>query len=127
DVTGCPIRSDISHLPDRDAAASRLSLDPRLNTLVVTGASQGAQTVNDAVIEMLGGVTVRGWQVLHLAGKDHAPAVRDGYRNLTERLKPTVESLRYDGEKRREMAGAARKLGKPNAAGNVASVLTSMI
>ena len=208
DVTGCPIRSDISHLPDRDAAASRLSLDPRLNTLVVTGASQGAQTVNDAVIEMLGGVTVHGWQILHLAGKDHAPAVRDGYRNLTavparvidftpamadvwavadlaisrsgasscaeltacgvpsvllpypyhkdqhqrvnakvledagaavllddvkdrrknaERLKPTVESLMYDGEKRREMAGAARKLGKPNAAGNVASVLTSMI
>src|SRR3954466_4489122 len=38
DVTGCPIRSDISHLPARPEAASRLGLDPRLNTLVVTGA-----------------------------------------------------------------------------------------
>ena len=52
--------------------------------------------------------------------------VKDRRKNA-ERLKPTVESLMYDGEKRREMAGAARKLGKPNAAGNVASVLTSMI
>jgi UDP-N-acetylglucosamine--N-acetylmuramyl-(pentapeptide) pyrophosphoryl-undecaprenol N-acetylglucosamine transferase len=207
DVTGCPIRSDISQLPDRGAAASRLSLDPRLSTLVVTGASQGAQTVNDAVIEMLGGVTLRGWQILHLAGRDHAADVRDGYRNLplparvidftpamadvwsvadlaisrsgasscaeltacgvpsvllpypfhkdhhqtlnakvledagaavlvddvkdrkknAERLRPTVESLLYDGERRREMSAAARKMGKPDAAGNVATVLTSMI
>jgi UDP-N-acetylglucosamine--N-acetylmuramyl-(pentapeptide) pyrophosphoryl-undecaprenol N-acetylglucosamine transferase len=206
-VTGCPIRSDISDLPAREAATSRLGLDRKLNTLVVTGASQGAQTVNDAVIEMLGGVTLRGWQILHLAGRDHAPGVRDGYRNLSvsarvidftpamadvwavadlaisrsgasscaeltacgvpsvllpypyhrdqhqkvnakvledagaavllddvkdrrrnaEKLKPTVESLLYDGEKRRAMASAARKLGKPGAAGNVANVLTSMI
>jgi UDP-N-acetylglucosamine--N-acetylmuramyl-(pentapeptide) pyrophosphoryl-undecaprenol N-acetylglucosamine transferase len=207
DVTGCPIRSDISNLPDRAEAASRLSLDPRLNTLVVTGASQGAQTVNDAVIEMLGGVTLRGWQILHLAGREHAPAVRDGYRNLTvnarvidftpgmadvwavadlaisrsgasscaeltacgvpsvllpypyhkdqhqklngkvledagaaillddvkdrrknaQKLKPTVEALLYDGDRRRAMAGAARKIGKPDAAGNVAKVLATMI
>src|SRR5437764_681349 len=46
DVTGCPIRSDISHPPGRPEAASRLGLDARLNTLVVTGASQGATTVN---------------------------------------------------------------------------------
>jgi UDP-N-acetylglucosamine--N-acetylmuramyl-(pentapeptide) pyrophosphoryl-undecaprenol N-acetylglucosamine transferase len=207
DITGCPIRSDISRLPDRAEAASRLSLDPKLHTLVVTGASQGAQTVNDAVIEMLGGVTLRGWQILHLAGREHAPAVRDGYRNLTvnarvidftpgmsdvwavadlaisrsgasscaeltacgvpsvllpypyhkdqhqkvnakvleeagaavllddlkdrrrnaEKLKPTVEALLYDGDRRREMAGAAKKIGKPDAAGNVAKVLATMI
>ena len=208
DVTGCPIRSDIASPPARAEAASRLSLDPKLHTLVVTGASQGAQTVNDAVIEMLGGVTLRGWQILHLAGRDRAASVRDGYRNLSkvparvidftpamadvwavadlaisrsgasscaeltacgvpsvlmpypfhkdhhqklnakvledagaavllddvkdrrrnaERLKPTVESLLYDGDRRRGMADAARKLGRPDAAGNVANVLTSMI
>ena len=207
DVTGCPIRSDIADLPDREAAAARLSLDKKLNTLVVTGASQGAQTVNDAVIEMLGGVTLRGWQILHLAGREHAATVRDGYRNLSvparvidftpgmadvwavadlaisrsgasscaeltacgvpsvllpypfhrdqhqklnakvlvdagaavlledvkdrrknaETLKPTVESLLYDGDRRREMAAAAKKIGKPDAAGNVAKVLTAMI
>jgi UDP-N-acetylglucosamine--N-acetylmuramyl-(pentapeptide) pyrophosphoryl-undecaprenol N-acetylglucosamine transferase len=207
DVTGCPIRSDISHLPQRPEAASRLGLDPRLNTLVVTGASQGATTVNDAVIEMLGGVTLRGWQILHLAGRDHAPGVKTAYRDLpvpsrvidftpamadvwavadlavsrsgasscaeltacgvpsvlmpypfhkdkhqrlnakvladggaaviiddvkdrrknAEKLRPTVESLLCDGDRRRTMAAAARQMGKPDAAANVAQVLAGMI
>ena len=82
EVTGCPIRSDIRDRPERQQAMQRLGLDPLLNTLVVTGASQGATTVNDAVIEMLGGVTLRGWQVLHLAGRELAPAVRTAYRDL---------------------------------------------
>lgn len=207
DVTGCPIRSDILSLPERPDAASRLGLDPRLNTLVVTGASQGAQTVNDAVIELLGGVTLRGWQILHLAGREHAPAVRTAYRDLpvpsrvidftpamadvwaiadlaisrsgasscaeltacgipsvlmpypfhkdkhqrlnakvledggaavvvddvkdrkanAEKLRPTVEALLCDGEKRRAMAAAAKGMGKPEASANVAQVLAGMI
>jgi len=207
DVTGCPIRSDISHPPQRPEAAARLGLDARLNTLVVTGASQGATTVNEAVVEMLGGVTLRGWQILHLAGRDHALSVRTAYRDLpvpsrvidftpamadvwavadlavsrsgasscaeltacgipsvlmpypfhkdrhqrlnakvledggaavvvddekdrrknAEKLRPTVEALLCDGERRRAMASAARQMGKPTAAGNVAQVLAGMI
>jgi UDP-N-acetylglucosamine--N-acetylmuramyl-(pentapeptide) pyrophosphoryl-undecaprenol N-acetylglucosamine transferase len=207
EFTGCPIRSDIRDRPDRRQAMQRLGLDPLLSTLVVTGASQGATTVNDAVVEMLGGVTLRGWQILHLAGRELAPAVRTAYRDLpvasrvidftpamadvwavadlaisrsgasscaeltacgvpsvlmpypfhkdkhqrlnakvledagaavlvddekdrkrnAEKLKPTVESLLYDGERRRTMAAAAKKLGKPDAACTVAQVLTGMI
>lgn len=87
-TTGCPIRSDIVTLPPADEAASRLGLDPTLQTLLITGASQGARTVNEAVIETLKGVKLQGWQVLHLAGKDHADAVRAGYRaiNLPARV-----------------------------------------
>jgi UDP-N-acetylglucosamine--N-acetylmuramyl-(pentapeptide) pyrophosphoryl-undecaprenol N-acetylglucosamine transferase len=90
-LTGCPIRDDIRKLAesrdvditaDRAAARTRLGLDPRMNTLVITGASLGAKTVNDAVIEMLKGVTLRGWQILHLSGRDHAESVRAGYREL---------------------------------------------
>jgi len=81
-VTGCPIRAEMRHLPPRDEAAKRLGLDPRLHTLVVTGASQGALTVNEAVLETLKSVKLQGWQILHLAGKDHAEAVRAGYREL---------------------------------------------
>ncbi len=40
-VTGCPIRSEIQALPAREEAKARLGLEPALNTLVVTGASQG--------------------------------------------------------------------------------------
>jgi UDP-N-acetylglucosamine--N-acetylmuramyl-(pentapeptide) pyrophosphoryl-undecaprenol N-acetylglucosamine transferase len=79
-VTGCPIRLDMIDLPAREDAAKRLGLDPLLNTLVITGASQGAATVNDAVLAVMGSVKLQGWQILHLAGKEHAAAVRSGYR-----------------------------------------------
>jgi UDP-N-acetylglucosamine--N-acetylmuramyl-(pentapeptide) pyrophosphoryl-undecaprenol N-acetylglucosamine transferase len=206
-ITGCPIRSDIRRLPPRAEAAARLSLNPMLNTLVVTGASLGAQTINEAVLTMLDGVTLRGWQILHLSGRDHAPAVRAGYRDLStpavvidftpamadiwavadiaisrsgasscaeltatgvpsllfpypfhkdmhqranakvlagagaaillddekdrkknaDKLRPAVESLLYDVDKRRAMSEAARKIGKPDAAENVAHLITEMV
>jgi len=81
-TTGCPIRSDILHLPPREEAVARLMVEPNLQTLVITGASQGALTVNEAILELLKTVTLRGWQVLHLAGLDHAQVVRAGYREL---------------------------------------------
>lgn len=205
-VTGCPIRADIRQLPPRQEAAGRLGLDPRLNTLVVTGASLGAQTINEAVLTMLEGVTLRGWQILHLSGRDHAPAVRAGYRDLStpavvidftpamadiwsvadiaisrsgasscaeltacgvpsllfpypyhkdmhqranakvladagaavllddekdrkknaEKLRAAVESLLYDADRRRAMSDATRALGKPEAAANVARLITEI-
>lgn len=81
-VTGCPIRLDILNRPTRAAAMSKLGLDPAQQTLLVTGASQGAQTVNEAVLTALPRLKLQGWQILHLSGKDHAPTVRQGYRDL---------------------------------------------
>jgi UDP-N-acetylglucosamine--N-acetylmuramyl-(pentapeptide) pyrophosphoryl-undecaprenol N-acetylglucosamine transferase len=81
-VTGCPIRSDIINLPKRAEAAARLGLNARLSTLAITGASLGAQTINEAVLAMLKDVKLQGWQILHLAGREHALKVREGYREL---------------------------------------------
>jgi UDP-N-acetylglucosamine--N-acetylmuramyl-(pentapeptide) pyrophosphoryl-undecaprenol N-acetylglucosamine transferase len=78
-ITGCPIRADMRSLPPRADAAKRLGLDPLLQTLVITGASQGAATVNDAAIATLTDIKLQGWQILHLSGKDHAAAVRQRY------------------------------------------------
>lgn len=210
-VTGCPIRADIRRLPPREEAAARLSLDPRLLTLVITGASLGAKTVNEAVLTMLGGIELRGWQVLHLSGREQADAVRAGYRALADagtqigariidftpamadvwaiadlaisrsgasscaeltasgvpsllmpypyhkdmhqrvnaevlanagaallvedekdarknadKLRPMVETLLYDAGKRSAMSQAAKKLGKPDAAANVAHVVVEL-
>ena len=205
---GCPIRADIRTLPSREAAAGRLGLDPSYRTLLVTGASLGAQTVNEAVIEMLKGMTLQGWQVLHLSGREHADAVRAGYRQLESvharvvdftpamadvwsmadlaiaragasscaeltacgvpsvlmpypyhkdmhqranakvladagaaiivddekdaqknaaKLRPAIEPLVSDSGKRHAMGTAARSLGKPDAAENVAAIITQMI
>lgn len=81
-VTGCPIRSDLRPLPLRAEAARRLGIDPNLSTLTITGASQGAQTVNEAVLESIKSLKLQGWNLLHLAGKDHAQSVRAEYRDL---------------------------------------------
>jgi UDP-N-acetylglucosamine--N-acetylmuramyl-(pentapeptide) pyrophosphoryl-undecaprenol N-acetylglucosamine transferase len=82
-VTGCPIRQDMRSLPDREAAAARLGIDRRLQTLVITGASLGAQTVNEAVLESLKDMELQGWQVVHLSGREHADAVRAAYREIS--------------------------------------------
>ena len=47
-ATGCPIRTDITMRPSHAKASMTLGLDASLHTLVVTGASQGAVTVNQA-------------------------------------------------------------------------------
>ena len=79
-ITGCPIRPEIRNLPDRSAATKRLGLEPKLLTLVITGASQGAQTVNEAILAVLPELRLQGWQILHLAGRDHALSVKQAYR-----------------------------------------------
>jgi UDP-N-acetylglucosamine--N-acetylmuramyl-(pentapeptide) pyrophosphoryl-undecaprenol N-acetylglucosamine transferase len=79
-VTGCPIRASIRDLPPRGDAARRLGLAENRNTLAITGASLGAQTINEAVLAMIKDVNLQGWQILHLAGREHAMNVRDVYR-----------------------------------------------
>jgi UDP-N-acetylglucosamine--N-acetylmuramyl-(pentapeptide) pyrophosphoryl-undecaprenol N-acetylglucosamine transferase len=81
-VTGCPVRSEIARLPDRESALGRLGLARGVMTLVVTGASQGALTVNQAVLGAVPALNWQGWQILHLSGKEHAESVRGSYRDL---------------------------------------------
>jgi len=52
--------------------------------------------------------------------------LKDKKKNA-ERLTPILQSLLYDAPKRAAMSEAAKSLGKPNAAGAVASVITQMI
>jgi len=173
---------------------------------MVTGASQGAQTVNDAVTSTLATMNLQGWQVLHLSGRAHAEGVRESYRKIsvparvvdftpamadvwavtdlaisrsgastcaeltacgiasilmpypfhkdqhqrlnakvladagaailidderdagknTVKLKPALEQLLFDADRRRGMSNAARALGKPDAAKAVAEVVLGL-
>ncbi len=84
-VSGCPIRFGLVGL-GRAEGIRRLGLDPARRTLVVTGASLGARTINDAMVELRhdreflellnrphGEFT--GWQVLLLTGMEQAAAI----------------------------------------------------
>jgi len=88
---GCPIRPELTQR-SREQAGQLLGLDTSKRTLVITGASLGAKTINDAFLVMLGDQTIRmafeagknaggkaNWQIVHLAGVQQAEAVRAAY------------------------------------------------
>ncbi len=86
-VTGCPVRAGFRRTADQgrsDAgfvAQCRQSFDlePHRPTLLVTGASQGARTINEAMIHLAPTVAAGDWQVLHLSGPADRGRVRDAY------------------------------------------------
>lgn len=86
---GMPMRSAIADLdrPARRAAArSFLGLDPDKPTLIVTGGSSGAASINRTIAASLDTFAAAGIQVLHITGR--------GKQNLDAAGKP-VESAHY--------------------------------
>ncbi len=80
EVAGCPIRTQFRSA-SRSAGVEHFGLDPELRTLLVTGASQGATSINSAVIAILGDLARQsGWQVLHLAGPRDFARTQAAYR-----------------------------------------------
>ncbi len=81
-VSGCPVRPEFNEAT-REAGVPRFGLDPDRKTLLITGASQGAQTVNRAVVanlEWLDSLADE-WQVLHLTGATDYEEVVEAYRS----------------------------------------------
>ncbi|MCA9243288.1 MAG: UDP-N-acetylglucosamine--N-acetylmuramyl-(pentapeptide) pyrophosphoryl-undecaprenol N-acetylglucosamine transferase [Phycisphaerales bacterium] len=78
---GCPIRAEFAAVADRMAdekavseARRRFGLELDRRTVLITGASQGARTINDAILWAWARFTesAAGWQALHLTGTaDH--------------------------------------------------------
>lgn len=66
-VTGTPVRDEINHLPSREDAARKFSLDPTRPIISVVGGSQGAVKLNDLVKNAYAHFP-QGVQVLHIAG-----------------------------------------------------------
>jgi len=62
---------------------ARFKLEPNRPTLLVTGASQGAKSINDFLIAMLersrDAFIAHGWQVIHQTGKGEVERVRAAY------------------------------------------------
>lgn len=70
DVVGIPVRPGLGEASDEEIAAARRKwgLDPERRTLLVTGGSQGARSINDAVLDARGELIDDGWQILHAYG-----------------------------------------------------------
>lgn len=80
-VLGCPIRPDFIGADPR-AGKSRFSVDPDRPVLLVTGASQGAHSINEAVSAAWPTFHSKHseWQLLHVTGPADEQAVRAAYK-----------------------------------------------
>ena len=80
-VVGMPMREEIASL-DRAAQKSRarvaLGLQPDLPTVVVTGGSSGAQSMNRTVAAVAREVGEHGYQLLHVTGRTKELRTPDG-------------------------------------------------
>lgn len=86
DVVGIPVRPGVGVDPD-GAKATRgykcWNLDPERKTLLVTGGSQGAVRINEALAGAVETLTAQGFQILHAYGrKNDAPPAHEHYTAL---------------------------------------------
>lgn len=86
--TGCPVRPEFASwapgavsTTDRRVAARRtLGLDPARRVVLVTGASQGARSINRAMLELADLWRARAdWRVVHLTGEPDYDNCREFY------------------------------------------------
>ncbi len=82
-VVGVPVRPGVGK--DADGVKAQRgyktwNLDPHKPTVLVTGGSQGARSINEALSGAVGRLTAAGYQVLHAYGrKNDAPEPHKGY------------------------------------------------
>jgi len=93
-VTGCPLRSGFTN-PDPNRAIVDLNLDKTKKTLLITGASSGAASINEGVCALLNKLDryADTWQIVHLTGLPHHDKVQTQYKGT--KIAHTVVSY-YD-------------------------------
>ena len=76
-VIGMPIRRIAIAPASAELCRAELGLDPKSPVLLITGASQGSQSLNDLALLLARrhGAAMRDWQVLHLCGGSPAGGV----------------------------------------------------
>jgi UDP-N-acetylglucosamine--N-acetylmuramyl-(pentapeptide) pyrophosphoryl-undecaprenol N-acetylglucosamine transferase len=75
------VRSSARTGRDPAECRSRLGLDPQRPTLLVTGGSQGARSINTLIARLLGDqpALFAGWQVIHQCGRDEEQPARAAF------------------------------------------------
>ncbi|RKQ36168.1 undecaprenyldiphospho-muramoylpentapeptide beta-N-acetylglucosaminyltransferase [Kocuria tytonis] len=80
-VVGMPMREEIATLDrsaERERARIALGLEPDLPTVVVTGGSSGAQSMNRTVAAVAREIGEQGYQLLHVTGRTKEVRTPDG-------------------------------------------------
>ena len=79
-VVGCPLRGGFEN-PEPDKATEQLGLDNAKKILLITGASSGSESINNAVCSLLEKLDAfaNDWQMVHLTGTGNYEKVRARY------------------------------------------------
>lgn len=101
EVTGNPVRSEIV-VREREAARQALGVPPGQPCVLVSGASQGAASLNRGVLRALPSWREREWTVIHLTGPTHLDEVQTRSAPHREGARLDYRPLGYTDD----MAGA---------------------
>jgi UDP-N-acetylglucosamine--N-acetylmuramyl-(pentapeptide) pyrophosphoryl-undecaprenol N-acetylglucosamine transferase len=110
DFVGLPIRKEIiavANQKDKKAARRFFGLDPDTITLLVTGGSLGAKSINQTIDNARGLFTAAGIQILHIIG---------GASELDEISEPDYKRIRYCSEMEKAIAAADFAVSRAGAA-----------
>ncbi len=80
ELTGNPIRQEILN-GDRNQALQFLQLSDQLPTVLVLGGSQGAQKINEIILQSLSKLTMK-FQVIHQSGESNYEAVKKSVEQI---------------------------------------------
>jgi UDP-N-acetylglucosamine--N-acetylmuramyl-(pentapeptide) pyrophosphoryl-undecaprenol N-acetylglucosamine transferase len=96
-VVGMPVRRRALAPGPPDVCRRELGLDPALPMLLVTGASQGARSINALLAALVArdASPLDGWQVLHLSGPGDEQGLADAYRSAGVRaqVRPFLDEM----------------------------------
>lgn len=123
---GMPLRETATASATPEHARQKLGLDANTPTLLITAGSQGATSINEAMIELTTRTRtqnmLRRWQVIHLTGAREVDRVREAYRKAA--IPAVVEAFCH----RMDLAWAAASLAISRAgAGSVAEVWAAAV
>lgn len=84
-VNGNPIRESFINLKPKAEALAELGLDPHLKTVIVTGGSQGAQALNNAIASIVSGLLKKraDVQIIHQAGDKNIDELKSRLEEAT--------------------------------------------
>ena len=120
-VTGNPVRQEIAQA-ERAEALKHFGLQADRPVLLITGASQGAASLNDAVLKALAKWKDRSWSILHLCGPKHFEDVKARSREILEGSKLDYQCFAYLSEM--HLAYAAAQLVVSRAGATTLAELT---
>ncbi|MHC4659148.1 MAG: undecaprenyldiphospho-muramoylpentapeptide beta-N-acetylglucosaminyltransferase [Planctomycetota bacterium] len=111
-VVGCPLRSGFAN-PEPDKAIEQLGLDKNKKTLLITGASSGAENINEAVCSLLEKLSTfaNDWQIVHLTGQANFEKVKEKYAGA----KIAHKVLRYCDDMANLLSAADLVVGRSGA------------